>query len=76
MDHATPRPLDPPTYNVPTFCRAHNISRSYLYELWNRNEGPQMIKLGRRTLITGEAAAAWRRRMVLEAQAEAVASAP
>jgi predicted DNA-binding transcriptional regulator AlpA len=63
VDQTTPRPLDPPTYTVPKFCAAHHISRSYLYELWRDGRGPRRAKLGRRTLITGEAAAAWRREL-------------
>ena len=58
--------LDPATYTVPGFCREHHISRSYLYRLWNEGRGPRRTKVGRRTLISGEAAAAWRRRMEAE----------
>jgi hypothetical protein len=58
--------LDPPTYSVRQFCHAHNISRGYLYQLWNEGRGPRRTKLGRRTLISGESAAAWRRRMEQE----------
>ena len=54
-------PLDPATYTVPGFCREHHISRSYLYRLWNEGRGPRRTKVGRRTLISGEAAADWRR---------------
>lgn len=54
---------DPPVYSVPAFCEAHGISRGYLYQLWTEGRGPRRTKLGRRTLITGEAAARWRRRM-------------
>lgn len=54
---------DPPTYTVDAFCKAHHISRAYLYQLWTEGRGPRRTKLGRRTLISGESAAAWRRRM-------------
>lgn len=57
---------DPATYTVSSFCQEHNISRSYLYELWSEGRGPRRTKLGRRTLITGEAAAEWRRRIEAE----------
>lgn len=55
--------LDPATYTVASFCKAHNISRSYLYLLWTEGRGPRRTKLGRRTLISGEAAAEWRSQM-------------
>lgn len=62
MPHSS-GPLDPVTYTVSSFCEAHGISRSYLYRLWSEGRGPVRTKIGRRTLISGEAAAAWRRRM-------------
>lgn len=68
MDSTAPRPLDPPAYTVARFCEQHHISRSYLYELWRDGRGPRRTKLGRRTLITGEAAAAWRLRMERETE--------
>jgi predicted DNA-binding transcriptional regulator AlpA len=58
--------LDPAAYTVSGFCEEHHISRSYLYRLWSERRGPRRTKLGRRTLISGEAAAAWRRQMEVE----------
>lgn len=58
--------LDPAAYTVSSFCEEHHISRSYLYRLWSEGRGPRRTKLGRRTLISGEAAAAWRRQMEAE----------
>ena len=60
------RHQDPLTYTIASFCREHHISRGYLYQLWAEGKGPRRIKVGRRTLISGEAAAAWRRRMERE----------
>ena len=57
------RSIDPPTYTVPQFCGVHNISRAFFYQLRKNGSGPQVLKLGRRTLISGEAAAEWRRRI-------------
>jgi len=57
------RPIDPPTYTVEKFCEAHNISRAFFYQLVKQDQGPDILKVGRRTLIAGEAAAAWRRRL-------------
>lgn len=56
-------PHDPPAYTVESFCTAHHIARSYFYILKRRGKAPETYKLGRRTYISGEAAAAWRRRM-------------
>lgn len=62
---AVPRPVayDPPAYTVDGFCEAHQIGRSYFNALRNQGLGPVVYKLGRRIFISGEAAAAWRRRM-------------
>ncbi len=49
--------------DVEGFCREHGISRGHFYNLLKRGEGPAVIKAGRRTLISAEAAAEWRRRM-------------
>ena len=53
-------------YSVPKFCASHNLSRGYLYVLWADGRGPRFFRLGRRKLISREAAAAWRRRMETE----------
>jgi Helix-turn-helix domain len=56
--------------SVTEFCSAFGISKAHLYNLVGRGEGPVLLKAGRRTLISSEAAAEWQRRM------EALASAP
>lgn len=48
-------------YDIPGFCQAHHISRAFLYKLWKEGRGPRIIKIGRRTLISREAAAEWLR---------------
>ena len=55
--------MEPLAFSIPEFCARHNISRSYLYELWKRNLGPKAMQLGGRRLISVEAAADWRHRM-------------
>jgi hypothetical protein len=55
--------------SIAEFCRAHGVSRAFVYALLKRGEGPTIMKAGRRTLVSVEAAAEWRRRM------EALASA-
>jgi hypothetical protein len=56
--------------DVDGFCREHGISRGHFYNLLKRGEGPAIMKVGRRTLISAEAAAEWRRRMEATAQAQ------
>lgn len=48
---------------IPQFCADHSISRTHFYELAKQGKAPRLIKLGRRTLISVEAAADWRRSM-------------
>jgi predicted site-specific integrase-resolvase len=50
-------------YTVTEFCDAHRISRAHLYNLVKRGDGPVLMKAGKRTLVSEEAAVAWRRRM-------------
>ena len=49
--------------HVDGFCRDHGISRAHFYNLLKRGDGPVIMKVGRRTLISAEAAAEWRKRM-------------
>jgi predicted DNA-binding transcriptional regulator AlpA len=49
--------------DVNGFCREHGISRAHFYNLIKRGHGPTVLRAGRRTLISLEAAAEWRRRM-------------
>ena len=49
--------------SINQFCRDHAISRSTFYNLLKRGVGPAVMKVGKRTLVSAESAAAWRRRM-------------
>lgn len=51
------------TATVPQFCDGHNISRTHFYELIKQGRAPRLMKVGRRTLISQEAAIDWRKRM-------------
>ena len=55
--------------SIDHFCDDNEISKAHLYNLLKRGEGPVVMKVGRRTLISAESAAEWRRRM--EALADA-----
>jgi hypothetical protein len=48
-------------YSVDGFCLAHGLSRSKLYDMLRAGDGPRVMKCGTRTLISVEAAQAWRR---------------
>ena len=48
-------------YTVAQFCERHNISLGFYYTLRNRNEGPREMRVGKKVLISREAAADWRR---------------
>jgi hypothetical protein len=47
-------------YSILEFCDAHGISTRMYYVLRKRKEAPREMKIGRRVLISQEAAAAWR----------------
>ena len=59
------------TYSVNEFCHEHGISRGLFYRLLREGGGPRVIKAGRRTLISREAAEDWRRRMETAGAGEA-----
>lgn len=47
-------------YTIEGFCEAHQLSRSFLYNLWKRDEGPRFYKVGTRRYISFQAATEWR----------------
>lgn len=53
-------------FSVDEFCLAHRIGRASFYNLLKAGTGPATMKVGGRTLVSVEAAAAWRRRMEAE----------
>lgn len=60
-----PNPTHAPkhTFTIPQFCDGHNVSRTHFYALLKEGKGPRLMKVGRRSLISAESAAAWRKRM-------------
>jgi hypothetical protein len=49
-------------YSIEQFCAAHGgISEAFFHKLVSEGRGPKLMKVGARTLISVEAAAAWRR---------------
>ena len=49
--------------SVDEFCKANSISASMFYKLAKAGKGPRIMKVGRRTLISSEAANEWRKQM-------------
>lgn len=49
------------TYTIEQFCERHNISKAFFYKLRKSGMAPKIAKLGRRSIITREAAEEWRR---------------
>jgi hypothetical protein len=61
-------PIEPMAYSIRQFCQAHNISVDTYFRAQRAGLGPVTMKIGARTLISIEAAAAWRRDRELAAQ--------
>lgn len=47
--------------SVKEFCRRHGFSPATFYNLRRAGLGPKIFKVGKRTLISREAGAEWRR---------------
>jgi len=58
-----PPPADMLAFSILEFCRRHGISRAHFYNLSKSGNAPAVMRVGRRTLISAEAAAQWRQRM-------------
>jgi hypothetical protein len=49
-------------YSIAEFCRRHGgLSMDMFFKLQREGRGPQVMRVGRRTMITVEAARRWRR---------------
>ena len=48
--------------SIAEFCRSHGFSRATFYNLLVAGEGPELLRVRRRVLITPEAAVRWRER--------------
>ena len=54
------QPVIPLAYDIPSFCSASTLGRTRVYQ--EIKEGRlRVMKVGRRTLISGQAADEWRR---------------
>ena len=61
--------------SIDEFCDDNGICRATLYNLWRSGDGPRSMRVGRRRLITDEAAADWRRDMEEKAAGDATEAA-
>lgn len=48
-------------FSINDFCDVHDISRSLFYTLLKEGRAPATTRIGRRRLISAEAAREWRR---------------
>lgn len=55
------RPIPFLALSIREFCQAHNLSIDSYFRMHRSGLGPQTMKIGARTIISIEAAAAWRR---------------
>lgn len=53
-------------YSIEEFCELHSISRAKLYLLIKEGTAPTFMRIGKRRLISIEAAEQWRRRMEID----------
>jgi hypothetical protein len=51
------------TQSVTEFCNDNNISKAHFYNLLRKGQGPVILKAGKRSLISVESAAAWRKKL-------------
>lgn len=55
--------MNKPAHTIAGLCSDHHISRSFFHKLIKEGRGPRLMKIGRRTLISAEAASEWRAKM-------------
>lgn len=56
--------------SINEFCESHDISRTQFYSIMKNGIGPEIMKVGKRTLISIEAAEQWRKRLTKQHAAE------
>ncbi len=49
--------------SIQEFCQANGISQSFFYKLRKQGKAPKIMRVGRRTLISADAAQEWRKEM-------------
>jgi hypothetical protein len=56
-------------YSIQEWAKRHDVSVPLFYKLQREGRGPRVMHIGRRTLISAEAAAQWRREREAESAA-------
>ena len=57
--HSRAKLLEQQAYTVAEFCSAYRVSKTLLYSLWGRGEGPRFFRAGTKVLISTAAAREW-----------------
>jgi predicted DNA-binding transcriptional regulator AlpA len=65
----TGRAIPRAAFSIDEFCRSHGFSRATFYNLIAAGEGPELLRVRNRVLITPGAAARWRKRHTAPARA-------
>jgi hypothetical protein len=63
-----PARVPPAAFSISEFCAAHRISEMTFFRMKRQGQAPKTMKVGTRTLISVEAATAWRRDRELATQ--------
>ncbi|MGF6814016.1 putative DNA-binding transcriptional regulator AlpA [Paraburkholderia atlantica] len=63
LARAPPSGIENGALSVPAFCAAYDITKPTFYKLAAQGLAPEILKIGRRTLITHRSAAEWELRM-------------
>jgi len=50
-------------YSVREFCALLGVSRAHFYNILRAGQGPRVMKIGRRTVISSEAVREWRTKL-------------
>lgn len=60
MTQMMPAKQPPLAMTIAEFCKAFRISEGFFYKLRREGRGPREMRMGRRTLISMDAADEWR----------------
>jgi hypothetical protein len=52
---------DRDAFSIAEFCNRHGISQSKYFQIAAEGQGPRVMRVGKRVLISREAATEWRR---------------
>jgi predicted DNA-binding transcriptional regulator AlpA len=59
-----PNEPSPVLLSVAEFCRVHSLSHSYFYKLRKQGRAPPSFTIGRKRLISADAAEVWRQSLM------------